>query len=300
MTENAIVQSGALMPALSIQEAVQRYNTVMEFTRTVMKEDKDYGIIPGTGTKATLLKPGAEKLCSLFGLSPKFVVLDKILDFERGLFYFQYDCQLYDRRGNLVGSGIGSCNSREKKYRYRSIPEFKASEEEKALAVRRETRTSKKGNQYTVLVLENQEPFDLVNTLDKMAQKRSLIAAVLIAANASEFFTQDIEDIETVDGEYRDLAESPPGPADPPAPAKRKSRNPAPANGDNPVAWLQDAGAAPDGFSAAGMLKLSPWAGRDKKEIDKDALIAWGKLYRVHRDEGLESEEAAQKATAEV
>lgn len=35
---------------------------------------------------------------------------------------------------------------------------------------------------------------DLVNTIDKMAYKRAYVAAVLIATNASEFFTQDMED----------------------------------------------------------------------------------------------------------
>lgn len=35
---------------------------------------------------------------------------------------------------------------------------------------------------------------DLVNTIQKMAQKRALIAATLIAVSASEFFTQDVED----------------------------------------------------------------------------------------------------------
>jgi hypothetical protein len=33
-----------------------------------------------------------------------------------------------------------------------------------------------------------------VNTIQKMAQKRALIAATLLAVNGSEFFTQDIED----------------------------------------------------------------------------------------------------------
>lgn len=42
--------------------------------------------------------------------------------------------------------------------------------------------------------IPNNEPYDLVNTIDKMAQKRALIAATLIATNASEFFTQDLED----------------------------------------------------------------------------------------------------------
>src|SRR6185295_4560350 len=35
--------------------------------RELMEKDEDYGIIPGT-PKPTLLKPGAEKLCNVYGL----------------------------------------------------------------------------------------------------------------------------------------------------------------------------------------------------------------------------------------
>src|SRR5205085_7043391 len=41
----------------------------------------------------------------------------------------------------------------------------------------------------------NPDIADQVNTIQKMAQKRALVGAVLLAVNASEFFTQDIEDI---------------------------------------------------------------------------------------------------------
>jgi hypothetical protein len=34
----------------------------------------------------------------------------------------------------------------------------------------------------------------VVNTIQKMAQKRALVAATLISTSASEFFTQDVED----------------------------------------------------------------------------------------------------------
>ena len=43
----------------------------------------------------------------------------------------------------------------------------------------------------------NPEIADQVNTIRKMAQKRALIAATLLAVNASEFFTQDVEDMVT-------------------------------------------------------------------------------------------------------
>ena len=41
----------------------------------------------------------------------------------------------------------------------------------------------------------NDDIFTLANTILKMAEKRALVAAALIGCNASEFFTQDLEDI---------------------------------------------------------------------------------------------------------
>lgn len=123
MTDLVYVPGGNLMPALSIQEVAERRNAVVEFTRAAMHEGIDFGIIPNT-TKPTLLKPGAEKLCTLFGLAPTFETLDSVKDWtgaEHGgepLFYFEYKCKLY-KNGVLIADGDGSCNSWEKKYRYR-------------------------------------------------------------------------------------------------------------------------------------------------------------------------------------
>jgi hypothetical protein len=47
----------------------------------------------------------------------------------------------------------------------------------------------------TLYRIQNPDVADLVNTIQKMAQKRALVAATLIATSASEFFTQDVEDI---------------------------------------------------------------------------------------------------------
>ena len=54
----------------------------------------------------------------------------------------------------------------------------------------------------------NTDAADAVNTCQKMAQKRALAAPVLLATNTSEFFTQDVEDMEIleasiIEGTYR-------------------------------------------------------------------------------------------------
>ena len=214
----------ALMPVMDIESAIDRRNAIVEFVAGIMEEDRDFGKIPGT-TKPTLLKPGAEKLTTFFGLSPRFSIEEKDLDWtgehhgHEPFFYFQYKCQLW--RGDLLaGEGLGSCNSWEKKYRYRleskGCPKcggdfiIKGKEEYGGgwLCFAKKGGCGQKWpdgaveieDQKTGMIL-NDNPSDLVNTIDKMSQKRALVAATLIAVNASEFFTQDMEDI--VDGIHR-------------------------------------------------------------------------------------------------
>lgn len=179
-----------------IQGLRERYRMLVQAARQILRPGVDYGVIPGTGNKPVLLKPGAEKLAALFGLRPKFKLVDKVEDWEGGFFYYRYKCRLLDRHGNHVADAEGSANSREKRYRWRYISEGQATDEVKARAVRVEERADRRGQKYRVLVVENDEPWDLVNTLQKMAQKRAFVSAVLLATGASEFFTQDLEDLE--------------------------------------------------------------------------------------------------------
>jgi predicted RNA-binding Zn-ribbon protein involved in translation (DUF1610 family) len=228
--------NGAIMPVMDIQQAVLRRQAIIDFTKAVMKPVIDYGRIPGT-TKDTLLKPGAEKLTTLFGLSPRFEIVEKELDWTgekhggEAFFYFQYRCSLW--RGDLLaGEGLGSCNSWEKKYRWRtaslSCPEcgkeaiIKGKKEYGGgwLCFKRKGGCGYKFHDEDERItsqeigqVPNDNPADLVNTLDKMAQKRALVAATLIAVNASEFFTQDVEDMDMsfIDGSYSESDAGGPG-----------------------------------------------------------------------------------------
>lgn len=218
----------AIMPVLDFHAAAARRQAVLDFTAKMMVAKVDYGVVPGTNDKPTLLKPGAEKLASLFGLSPDFDPIETVMDWTgeahggEPFFFIRYRCTL--KRGDLVvGQGVGSCNSWEKKYRYRNVYPERASEEEKQNG-RLETRKGKGGKPYQVYVIKNPDPADVANTIDKMAQKRALVAAVLIAVNASELFTQDMEDYsDIVDGDWQ------PAPAQAPATAPKKQ---APARND--------------------------------------------------------------------
>ena len=202
---NAIVNVG---PAMTIQEAVARRNSLVEFTQTIMVKDVDYGVIPGS-SKPTLLKPGAEKLRTFFNINAPTTLTDKIEDWDKGLFYYRYRTEVVIN-GCVVAACEGSANSKEKKYRYRNIFEWdlKPGEKEKAISVIEKEKRNGSGK-YKVYQFENTEPFDLINTLQKMAQKRSFVGAILLGANASEFFTQDVEDMDFIDGHFTDAVQEP-------------------------------------------------------------------------------------------
>ncbi len=118
-----MTQSNFIAPVADLTTALARYQAVKDFIDSILKPKVDYGTIPGSD-KPALLKPGAEKMCSFFGLTPKFPLEDKEEDWtgERHggepFFYYRYKCQLY-RGDHLIAEGEGSCNSWEKKYRYR-------------------------------------------------------------------------------------------------------------------------------------------------------------------------------------
>lgn len=231
-------ESAALMPVMSIETATERYKTIVEYVSKLMKEGSDFGKIPGTD-RSTLLKPGAEKLCTLFGLSKRFAIVKDAEDWESGFFYYLYRCGLY-RGEYLIAEGDGSCSSRETKYRWRTAqrvcPKCKQSTIFQSKNDEGFFCWSKKGGcgakfysddasitDQTTGKVANPDIADQVNTIQKMAQKRALIAATLLAVNASEFFTQDYEDFIDVTAESHDSKSAPPAQTEKP-PQKRASK----------------------------------------------------------------------------
>jgi ribosomal protein L37AE/L43A len=236
MTDQTAIQVSSgnfLAPAASLTEAKERYSLFKQFVSSVLEKGRDYGIVPGV-SKPTLLKPGAEKLGAFFGLRPTFLIQESVNDWtgkDHGepFFFREYKCQLL-KNGELVGEGIGSCNSWEKKYRYRQservCPEcgkptiIKGKEEYGGgwLCYGKKGGCSAKfaDNAPEIINQEvgqvaNKDVADQVNTIDKMAQKRALVAAILIATNASDYFTQDMEDFadhtDIIDGSFKEVSQ---------------------------------------------------------------------------------------------
>lgn len=248
MTDNSLAivppqNTGYIMPAADIATALHRYQAVKDFIGAVLKSGVDYAPVPGTD-KPTLKKPGAEKMSSLFGFTPDFIDIQTVEDWtgqEHGgeaFFYYRQKCNLY-RDSKLVASADGSCNSWEKKYRYRQAQRT-CPECGKAAIFKSKNKpewycwAKKDGCGATFPISDprivdqesgqvpNPDVADQVNTILKMAQKRAFVAAILIATNTSDYFTQDLDDFVTA--EYREeVIESPakisaPAPAAPTAP----------------------------------------------------------------------------------
>jgi hypothetical protein len=187
--------------AVKLNDMKTKLNLVQRFFKEVMIKDQDYGVIQGT-EKPTLLKPGAEKLCELYGYAPVIKSIEEEKNIETGFYRARVTVALVHRRsGVTVAEGVGEANTMEGRYRWRWVSEWKLPEGVNKNGLYHEIRTDKNGKKYKMYRLENQDPWTLWNTVLKMAKKRALIDATLSATRSSGIFTQDVEDLaEWVEG----------------------------------------------------------------------------------------------------
>lgn len=140
-----------------LQRTMDKIRIFQTIVNKTLVPNLDFGIIPGTGKKPTLLKPGAEKILMLLGLRSEFDTV-KTIDYEREFIHYQVEAKLY-KGEMLITEGIGAANSRENKYAKQSC-------------------------------------WNVDNTLLKMAKKRALVDAALLVGSLSDIFTQDLEDMD--------------------------------------------------------------------------------------------------------
>ena len=150
-----------------MQVLQQGRERVKQIKASLMEQGTDYGLIPGTGDKPTLLKPGAEKLAEFYRLAAEVILHERHGDgVVTPLIGYVAECRLHlgSTDGPVVAVGWGVCTNWERKYRYRRDK-------------------------------ENPDPWDQANTIAKMAEKRAFVDGVLRATASSALFTQDLEDL---------------------------------------------------------------------------------------------------------
>lgn len=135
-------------------QAISNFQTMVQ---KQLKNGQDFGVVPGT-QKPTLLKPGAEKIQMLMGVTSEYNVIDKVEDYKEGYFDYTVKCVLY-KSGMQLTEGLGSANTKESKY-------------------------------------VSRDGFSMKNTVLKMAKKRAQVDATLTIASLSNVFTQDVEDMQ--------------------------------------------------------------------------------------------------------
>lgn len=159
-----------LEPIVEPKDLVAAHAKAAKLITEALESGTDYGVVPGTGGKPSLLKPGAERLRLAFGLGMKFVIIEHEKDHDRVVTYFDRNGKertslglyrvvvkcILTKNGEEVGEGDGTCSTLEAKYVSR--------------------------------------PRDCENTVVKMAEKRAFIAAILFTLGLSNRFTQDVED----------------------------------------------------------------------------------------------------------
>lgn len=201
---------------VNLKTLQRRVNLIEDIKTQLMVPGEDYGLIPGCGTKPSLLQPGAQRFASLFGLVAR--VEDETETAGPGdhitvrtklrMVHVETSAELAD--------GVGMCSTLESRYRYRKTERTCPQCNKAAIsAAKPEYNEGKPGwfcwkkkdgcgatfeiddpaivAQQTGKV-EYEDPADYWNTVRKIAFKRAMVHAVLNSVGGSGSFTQDIED----------------------------------------------------------------------------------------------------------
>ncbi len=156
----------------AIEALSEQKKQLVKFVNSQMRKDVDFGVIPGV-KNPSLFKPGAEKLANLFQLGSRIIKTDRQIDIKENFAMIAHTVEVFHLpTGKVISQCEGITNSQEKKWRDKAV--------------------YKNGQKVGV---EPQAIGDLLNTLGKMALKRAYVGAVIMAVGASDFFTQDVEDM---------------------------------------------------------------------------------------------------------
>ena len=161
MDENQVTIYTA--PKTEISAYRNNYNVTIGNDTFTLKRGIDFGMIKrkdGTpiSQRPTLFKSGAHRILTAFGLTYTTELVDKYFDYEKEFFYFVFKATAY-YKGTPVRTGYGCANTNEKSSGFAT-------------------------------------GFDMANTKMKLAEKRAEVDLAIKLADASGWFTQDLEDTE--------------------------------------------------------------------------------------------------------
>lgn len=317
-TSSAIVVAE---PRQSTNIMLRQANQIL-YLKRLMRKDVHYGAPYPGSKKETLLKPGAEWLARRFGLRPRYDILKETLNIdwehpERSLIIYQTRCVMIDiESGAEVGEAIGACTSLEDKYHFRTARRICPNCGKETIMENRPDKGPgfycwKKldqeacGKNFPATApeynaLKNQEagktvntnPFNELNTILKMSQKRSYVSAVLVATGASPYFAPGDDEVKdlyavtpddenVIDAEFEDVEipdelpiDEPPRQQQKPAPPAQQQSKPQPKTEEKPVPPQKPTPPVQQQSQAIDVPAFIDWAFKTHMMGDSDVLKA--------------------------
>lgn len=173
-----------------VANQVKKVKVLQGIIKKVLTQGHDFGTIPGCGNKPTLLKPGAEKILTAFGLQSSYELVKSTEDFNgNGFFAYTVKCIIYSG-GNPITEGLGHANSKESKWAWKWVKEADVPSD-----LAKENLLTKKDKWNNTQYRIPEDCNSKANTILKIAKKRAQVDAVLSVASLSEIFTQDFDDL---------------------------------------------------------------------------------------------------------
>lgn len=212
----ALATSPILRPVVRVDEMVQHHKDMAAFVQGALELGRDFGAIPGTGDKPTLLKPGAERLLIGFGCASEFEIVEQEADHAHPNTFINKKWEAVDTPKLANGRQDDDAVKVMKAagtHRFRKTDngwQFQQAEIEageslglyryviRAIIRHRATGEVVGHGIGSCSSLESKyirSPRDAENTILKMAKKRALVDAVLTTFGLSDRFTQDVEEI---------------------------------------------------------------------------------------------------------
>lgn len=193
--------------AMSVDELKAQKQLIQQIKEKNMKPEVHYGVQPGRD-RLQLRQPGAEIINLVFRLCPKLEI-ERAIE-ERDFIAYTIRCSLiHVPTGKMIATGIGSCNSRESRYRFKykstGIPVPRGywdRKDPKLLMHEGKKYHAKKIDDKWVLAekIENDNPWDEQHSILGIAGKRATVAATRAGTAASDIFDQAEDENGTSNG----------------------------------------------------------------------------------------------------
>jgi len=216
-TQNPLARQDTGISGYSVAQIKEQVSKMQRLLSEVMVKDIHYGVIPGTGDKPSLYKPGAEKISLTFRLTPEYEIFQTDLAGDHR--EYRITCVIrHITTRDVLGEGVGLCSTRETKYRFRqttrkcpkcgkpAIIKGKAEYGGGWLCYAKKDGCGAKFVDADTSITgqsgereENPNIADTYNTVLKIAKKRAHVDSILTVTAASDIFTQDVEDMPDVE-----------------------------------------------------------------------------------------------------